>query len=124
MTYTLFLYLFYLLLSISLTVWVGRTLFRNGHRFLLDIFQGQGELAASVNQLLLVGFYLLNFGYIALSMRTSLQVASPGAMLEVLSVKMGIILLVLGGLHFLNLTVLYRLRKKNLRVSDTKPEMA
>ena len=62
-------YLIYLALSIGLTVWVARTLHTNGRRFLLDTFQGDGELADSVNRLLVVGFYLINLGFVALALK-------------------------------------------------------
>jgi hypothetical protein len=49
-------YLVYLLISVTLTVWVARTLHKRGAIFLVDAFQGNAELAASVNHLLVVGF--------------------------------------------------------------------
>ena len=57
------LYAAYLLITITVTIWVARTLFRNGKLFLVDIFHGNKELAEAVNNLLLVGFYLINIGY-------------------------------------------------------------
>ena len=56
-------YLIYLPITIVLTIWVGHMLFKNGKIFLVDIFEKNLELAQSVNQLLLVGFYLINIGY-------------------------------------------------------------
>jgi hypothetical protein len=55
-------YLAYLLISVALTVWVARTLHRNGRIFLVDSFLGNEPLADSVNHLLVVGFYLINIG--------------------------------------------------------------
>lgn len=46
----------YLVISVALTVWVARTLYRSGRVFLLDAFRGNEELADSVNRLLVVGF--------------------------------------------------------------------
>ena len=63
MSYILISYSLYLALTLLLTVWVARTLFRNGKVFLIDIFHGNKELAQAVNNLLLVGFYLVNIGY-------------------------------------------------------------
>ena len=63
MSYILICYSVYLILTVILTVWVARTLFRNGKVFLIDIFHGNEELAKAVNNLLLVGFYLVNIGY-------------------------------------------------------------
>lgn len=62
-------YLSYLVISLALTVWVARTLHRNGRIFLLDSFAGHEKLADSVNQLLVVGFYLVNIGYVTLALK-------------------------------------------------------
>ena len=112
MTYTTITYLLYLTISISLTIFVGKSLYRNGRSFLLDIFAEKENLADSLNRLLLVGFYLLNIGYITLNMNSGVEIVSPEHMISKLSYKIGVILLVLGGVHFLNLLVLFRMRKK------------
>lgn len=112
MTLTLITYLIYLLSSILLTIWVGRTLFRNGYAFLIDIFQGNKKLADSVNRLLLVGFYLVNIGYTSLTMYVGMDIVNFEHMVEKLSYKIGIIMIVLAAMHFLNLIVLYRMRRK------------
>src|SRR5688572_32697824 len=62
-------YLTYLAISIALTVWVARTLHKNGRIFLVDSFHGNESLADSVNHLLVVGFYLINIGYVTLALR-------------------------------------------------------
>jgi len=59
----------YLLIALPLTVWVARNLFRNGRIFLVDCFHGNESLADSVNQLLMMGFYLINFGFVALYLK-------------------------------------------------------
>jgi hypothetical protein len=112
MSYNLVMYSSYLILSISLTVWVAKTLFKNGKVFLLDIFHGNKEIADSVNNLLLVGFYLVNIGYAVYTMQEGQAVTSVDQVLEVLSVKVGLIILILGAMHFLNLYIFFNLRKK------------
>jgi hypothetical protein len=114
----LWMYLLYLLLSIALTAWVARTLFRNGQVFLDDAL-GSERLARSVNHLLVVGFYLLNLGYATVAIRVSNEVSSPSSAIETLSVKIGLVLLVLGGVHFANLYVLSRFRRR--RLLETAP---
>jgi hypothetical protein len=105
-------YLAYLLLAVPLTVWVGRTLFRSGRVFLLDVFDGDEELAAAVNHLLVVGFYLLNLGFVLLALRVDHAVLTAQAGVETLSVKLGAVSLVLGAVHLTNLFVLNRLRRR------------
>ena len=102
----------YLLLSLGLTLWVGGTLHKNGRRFLLDTFGGDAELADSVNHLLLVGFCLINFGYVVLALKLGHAVTTAQVAVEVLSEKVGLVLVVLGGMHFLNLWVFSRLRRR------------
>lgn len=113
MNYNVLSYLVYLIITVGLTVWVARTLLKNGEIFLVDIFKGNHEMAASVNNLLQVGFYLINIGY-ALSVLTIYETLfNLQAMLEGLSVKVGTIILILGAMHFFNLFVLFKLRSKS-----------
>lgn len=76
MTIEITTYLLYLAISIALTIWVGRTLFKNGRVFLVDVFHGNESLADSVNHLLVVGFYLINFGYVSLALKLGYDVAT------------------------------------------------
>src|SRR6266851_3050825 len=103
-------YLIYLLISVGLTVSVGWALARSGRTFLLEVFGGNDGLADAVNRLLVVGFYLLNLGFVTLTMRTSGNIDSARQGLQLLSVKIGEVLLVLGALHFANLAVFARFR--------------
>lgn len=105
-------YIVYLLISIGLTIWVAQTLFKNGRIFLVDAFKGNGPLADSVNHLLVVGFYLINIGYVCLMLkeRRSLQTAQD--VFEVLGAKIGIVLLILGAMHFVNLYIFSRIRRR------------
>jgi len=117
---TVWLYLSYLLISICLTIWVAKTLHKNGRIFLVDAFGQNEPLADSINHLLVVGFYLINIGFVTLSLKTSDRPTSFEAVLESLSAKIGIVLLVLGGMHFFNLLVFSRMRRRGL-VSTPPP---
>ena len=105
-------YIFYLVISVSLTVWVARTLHRRGAIFLVDAFHGNAELAASVNHLLVVGFYLINIGFVNLALRSNAHIATSRDAIEMLSDKLGWVLLILGGMHFFNLFVFSRIRSR------------
>ena len=117
-TYT---YLVYLAISISLTIWVARTLHKNGRVFLVDVFHGNEPLADSVNHLLVVGFYLINFGYVSLALKLGYTVMSAQEGIEALSVKVGMVLLVLGGMHFFNLFIFSRMRRRASLVNGPPP---
>ncbi len=115
-------YLLYLAVSIGLTVWVATTLSRNGLVFLEDVF-ADGRLAKAVNQLLVMGFYLLNLGYVAFAMRSGARVTETSEALETLSMKIGLVLLVLGVLHFCNVFFLGRYRRGRLRQQQPAPPL-
>ena len=106
-------YLLYLVISIALTIWVAQTLFKNGRLFLVDVFHGNEALADSVNHLLVVGFYLINLGYVSLSLRIGYNVDDTRASIEALSAKVGLVLLVLGAMHFFNLFLFSRIRQRS-----------
>src|SRR5688500_19874148 len=105
-------YLIYLAVSIALTIWVARTLHKNGRLFRSDVFHGNEALADSVNHLLVVGFYLINFGYVSLALKLGYVVSTAEQSIEALSVKVGLVLLVLGGMHFFNLFIFSRMRRR------------
>ena len=114
-------YLAYLTISIGLTIWVAKTLHKNGRIFLVDSFHGNGELADSVNHLLVVGFYLINIGYVALALRYGGTPENAQTALEVLGTKVGLVLLILGVMHFFNLLVFSKMRKRAINEKHPIP---
>jgi hypothetical protein len=119
MNYTVMAYLLYLPVSVAMTVWVARTLHRNGRVFLVQAFRGNEEMADSVNHLLVVGFYLINVGFITTALRYGDKPADLQGMMEFLSTKLGVVLMVLGGMHFFNLFNFDKMRKKGLAPAPT-----
>lgn len=110
-------YAAYLAISIAVTVWVARTLHKNGRVFLVDAFHGNESLADSVNHLLVVGFYLVNVGFVSLALKMGIYPSNASQAVEALSVKIGYVLLILGAMHFFNLAVFTRLRSKALNAN-------
>ncbi|MDH3700266.1 MAG: hypothetical protein OEU46_03045 [Alphaproteobacteria bacterium] len=102
----------YLVVSFILTVWVARSLSKNGRVFLVDSFGANEELADSVNHLLVVGFYLINAGYVTLALRYGEKPHTLVDSIEFLSTKIGLVLVVLGAMHFFNMYVIARLRRR------------
>ncbi|KAF0103067.1 MAG: hypothetical protein FD144_2242 [Rhodospirillaceae bacterium] len=107
-------YAAYVALSLGITVWVGNTLSKNGLVFLVENFEGREELARSVNHLLLVGFYLINVGFITLMLRYGGRPDGLVEAVEYLSTKIGLVVVLLGIMHFTNMYVLMRFRKSAL----------
>jgi hypothetical protein len=114
-TYPVWTYLVYVAVSVALTVWVARTLHRNGRIFLVDAFHGNAALADSVNHLLVVGFYLVNIGFVSLALKEDRKPIDLQTAIELLSAKVGLVLIVLGVMHFGNMIVFSRLRRRGMR---------
>ena len=105
-------YFCYLAISIALTIWVARTLSKNGRVFLVNSFASDERLADSVNHLLVVGFYLINMGYVTLALKLGMKPGSTQEAIEFLSTKVGLVLLVLGAMHFFNVFVITKWGKR------------
>jgi len=121
MNWIIGMYVAYLAISVCLTVWVARTLHKNGRIFLVDSFHGNEGLADSVNHLLVVGFYLINIGYVTLALRYGAAATNAQEALEQLSTKVGLVLLVLGVMHFFNLAVFSGMRRRGLVLKQQRP---
>ncbi len=96
-------YLLYLAVAIAFTVWVARTLSGNGEVFLVECFGHDEVLAKSTNHLLVVGFYLMNLGFIFLALQFGKPPETLPDMVIFLSSKVGLAVLVLGAMHFFNM---------------------
>ncbi|WNG26158.1 hypothetical protein F0U62_20620 [Cystobacter fuscus] len=116
-------YLVYLLVSITLTIWVARTLQRNGAPFLHEAFLGKEVLADSVNHLLVVGFYLMNIGFVALALKEHQTIWTLQEIIELVCAKIGKVLVMLGGMHFFNLYIFNRIRRSAM-VRQMPPPVA
>jgi len=114
MNHTVTAYLIYLPVALAMTVWVARTLHQNGRFFLIQAFRGKEDMADSVNHLLVVGFYLINLGFIATALRYGEKPHDPQELIEFLSTKLGVVLLVLGAMHFFNMFNFDQMRRKGL----------
>ncbi|MFD7083479.1 hypothetical protein ACFYXV_04260 [Streptomyces sp. NPDC002181] len=124
MDLTVVAYVIYLLISIGLTVWVARTLSRNGRIFIADVLHGNEKLAEAVNHLLVVGFYLVNIGFVTLYLRSDAGIDSARQLFEALSVKLGVVLLVLGVMHLGNVWVLNKMRRRGIMERQQTPPVA
>lgn len=114
-------YFVYIFVSIAVTIWVARSLSTNGRVFLVDSFHGNEPLADSVNHLLVVGFYLINVGYVLLALKYGAKPDDLQTAIETLSTKIGFVLAVLGAMHFFNMYVITRMRRRSIgQASDDK----
>ena len=107
-------YAAYVIISVAMTIWVARTLYKNGRIFLVDAFGGNTEMADSVNHLLVVGFYLINLGFILLFLKMGDHPQTIVDGVEYLASKLGVVLLVLGFMHFFNMFNFNKMRHKGI----------
>jgi len=110
---TIFAYSVYLPIGIFVTYWVGKSLYTNGRLYLQQIFQHNDLMVDPINKILLTGYYLLNVGYVFVLMVQELPIQTYQQLLEVLSNRIGIILISLGCIHIFNLLTLYFISRKN-----------
>jgi uncharacterized membrane protein len=117
-------YIVYLVISVTVTVWLARTLFHHGRLFLLDMFDGDSRVADAVNHLLLVAFVLLNVAFVALALRPAQGVDNAGRAIEFVSTRLGVVLVVLGVMHFNNMAVVAWVRRRARRVAQDEHRRA
>lgn len=110
-------YLIYFGASISMTVWVANNLYSNGEVFLIDSFKTK-EMGQSINQLLRVGFYLVNAGFILLFLKSSDKPENLVESIEHIATKLGVVLIVLGCMHFFNMYNINKIRSKKHKVQE------
>lgn len=102
----------YLVLTISLAIWVCETLHKNGRLFVVDAFHGDEERGSAVNQLLRVGFYLVNLGFIMFFLSTGTYPEAAGDIIPYLAQKLGVVSIVLGGMHYFNMRNIAKMRSR------------
>ena len=121
MNHTVITYTGYLLVAIPLTIWVAKTLHKNGRIFLVKSMDGDEDLADSINHLLVVGFYLVNLGFVSLYLKLDREVSQVSGVFEALSAKLGVVMLILGGMHFFNIWLFNRIGRKNEVIMPPQP---
>ena len=115
-------YLLYIGISLSMTFWVGHTLNRNGHVFLMENYSDNVGLAKAINSMLLVGFYMINIGFISYTLKiTGANPVNYAQVLEFLSVKVGFIAIVLGVMHFALMFALQQYSHSRIKPKISNP---
>jgi hypothetical protein len=105
-------YALYLMITIAITIWVARTLSRNGEVFLVQCFGHNADVARSTNHLLVVGFYLVNIGFITLTLSIGAEPTTLPQAIRFLSGKVGLAVVVLGMMHFFNMGAIAHFGRK------------
>lgn len=106
MNLNLLAYLLFFPAMLALAVGVAQTCHRNGRPWMLRLFDGDAPLVDATNNILLVGCYAVNLGYIALVVAHWEPITTVQVMLGTLSRHIAAILFALAGLHYQNIAVL------------------
>ncbi len=122
--YNLIAYSIYLPITFYITIVVGKTCYNNGEVYLSRIINDHPETVRSINSILLVGYYLLNLGYAAITLSFWQEIHNIAQMIEILGRKLGTIILFLGLMHFNNMLVTYVISKRINKKSPLKTSLS
>lgn len=111
MNYNILSYGLYAIITIYIIVWVGKAFHRNGRMFILSLFENNEVTTDTTNNLLLVGYYLFNIGYAILQFSFWQQINNMQELILNISIKLGILVLILAALHYNNMFIIYLLSK-------------
>lgn len=103
-------YIIYLFISCFITIYVGWQCYKHGYIYILHLVN-DGRISIAINKILLLGYYLLNIGYITWSLSTWQPVINVPDILAQVCMKIGLITVILCVLHYTNITVIYFLRR-------------
>lgn len=106
MNYNMIGYGIFITLIVLIIVVVGKICYRNGNVFVAELIPDHLELCQQINKILLVGYYLVNIGYGAMTLVDWETITSPLQLVEVIAIKISIIISILSILHYLNIIIL------------------
>ena len=113
MNYNISVYIVFIALMVFIIVYVGRVFYSNGRIFIVALLRGQVSLADTINRSLLVGYYLVNIGYAFLKLKQWPPISSAAEWCATLGSNMGMLVLLLAGLHYCNMLLIYFLSQSN-----------
>ena len=113
MNYNIIAYLIYTPVIAVITIQVGWMFYKNGEVFLFSLIPNNTPLVKNINNLLLIGYYLVNLGYAIFSISQWDQILTLNQLLQTLSNNIGGIMLILAILHYNNIFWLKRLTSSN-----------
>lgn len=105
-------YALFLTITISMIIRVGKICYINGNVFVLALIPEHKELCLKINQLLLLGYYLLNIGYCAMALLFWDTILTFPQLIEILIFKIGIIVLIIAIMHYINIILISKYVKK------------
>lgn len=105
-------YIIYLAITTFIIVRVGKICYQNGNIYVAQLIPNHADLCQKTNQILLVGYYLLNIGYCAMTLISWDKISTLHQLIEVIAFKSAIIIAVIAIIHYLNIFILTKYIQK------------
>lgn len=116
--YNILSYGIYLGISCYITLYVGWRFYTLGAVYIQYLLKEE-KICRAINRVLLSCYYLVNMGYAAYCLSFWQPINTISQLFAFVSVRIGIIVLTLCILHYINLCVLYFLSKKQLTLKNS-----
>ena len=104
-------YAIYFLITVPIIVLVGWKCFTVGKTYLLDLFTDI-NICNSINRILLIGYYLMNIGYVTFSLSEGLKTETSELFIVSIFTKIAKTLLLIAIMHYINVFLLTNFRKQ------------
>ena len=105
-------YVIYLLITTFIIINVGKICYRNGNIYVAQLIPQHEDLCKKTNQVLLIGYYLLNLGYCAMTLISWDKIISYSQLVEVISIKTATIICIIAILHYFNIYIVTKYIQK------------
>lgn len=105
-------YAIYLIITTIMITRVGKICYKNGNIYVAQLIPNHEEMCQKINQLLLVGYYLLNIGYCAMTLISWKRIENPTQLIEIITSKSAIIIITIAIMHYINIILLTNYIKK------------
>lgn len=102
----------YLVITGFIIFKVGRICYNNGNIYVSALIPDHEDLCHKANQILLVGYYLMNLGYCAMTLISWEKILSFHQLIEVIAIKTAIIIGTIAIMHYINIFVLTKYIQK------------
>ena len=109
-------YTVYLSICFYITLIVGWRFYKIGFVYLQNLLQ-EKSVCEATNRILLTGYYLVNLGYVAIQLNNWETIENYTDLIALVTKNVGSIFLTLCLLHYLNMFIIYLVRKKTIQTT-------
>lgn len=102
----------YLLITSIIILKVGKICYQNGNVYVAELIPEHLDVCLKANQILLLGYYLLNIGYCAMTLISWEKIVSINQLVEVIALKSAIIIGTIAIMHYINIILLTKYIQK------------